>query len=71
VSAPYFLVESSSTSRSAAITPLLNTTVRMAMRLRAAVSMSIPVMPMAASPMMLTQSLSGAASFAPMVMPSP
>jgi hypothetical protein len=43
----------------------------MAMRLRAAVSMSMPVMPMAASPMTLTQSLSGAASLAPMMMPSP
>src|SRR5262249_44042943 len=60
VSAPYFFVDSSSTSRSAAITPLLNTMVRMAMRLRAAVSMSMPVMPIDASPMMLTQSFSGA-----------
>ena len=41
------------------------------MRLRAAVSMSMPVMPKAASPMKLTQSLSGAASLAPMMMPSP
>ena len=53
------------------MTPLLNTMVRMAILLRAAVSMSMPVMPMAASPMTLMQSLPGAASLAPMVMPSP
>ena len=41
------------------------------MRLRAAVSMSMPVMPIAASPITLTQSFSGAASLAPMVMPRP
>ena len=48
-----------STSRSAPITPLLNTTVRIAILLRAAVSISMPVMPMAASPITLTQSFFG------------
>ncbi len=41
------------------------------MPLRDAVSRSMPVMPMAASPMTLMHSLSGAASLAPMVMPRP
>ena len=53
------------------MTPLLNTTVRMAMRLRAAVSMSMPVMPNEVSPITLMQSFFGAASLAPMMMPSP
>ena len=41
------------------------------MRFRAAVSMSMPVMPMAASPITLMQSFFGSASLAPMVMPRP
>ena len=38
---------------------------------RTAVSKSSPVMPNAASPMKLTQNLSGAATFAPIVKPEP
>src|ERR1700722_20828924 len=41
------------------------------MRSRTAVSKSIPVKPIAASPQTLMQSLSGAASFAPIASPSP
>ena len=43
----------------------------MGMRSRTAVSKSMPVNPMAASPHTLMQSLSGCASFAPMASPSP
>ena len=38
---------------------------------RTQVSKSMPVMPIAASPHMLMQSLSGCASFAPIASPSP
>ncbi len=41
------------------------------MRSRAAVSKSMPVMPMAASPQMFMQSLSGWASLAPIARPRP
>ena len=54
-----------------AMAELLSTTVRMGMPQRTAVSKSSPVMPKAASPMKLTQNLSGAASLAPMIRPSP
>ena len=54
-----------------AMLELLSTTVRMGTPQRTAVSKSRPVMPKAASPMKLTQSLSGAASLAPMTRPRP
>ena len=41
------------------------------MRSRTAVSKSMPVKPIAASPQKLMQSLSGFASFAPIASPSP
>ena len=56
---------------SIAMLELLNTMVRIGTPQRTAVSKSSPVMPNAASPMMLTQNLSGAAIFAPMFSPSP
>ena len=56
---------------SIAIVELLRTTVQMGVPERTAVSKSSPVMPKAASPMKLTQNLSGAATLAPMVRPSP
>ena len=54
-----------------AIAELLSTTVVIGMPQRTAVSKSSPVMPKAASPMKLTQNLSGAASLAPMIRPEP
>ena len=50
---------------------IVKTTVMMPMSLRAAVSMSMPLMPNEASPMKLMHSFSGAASFAPMMRPRP
>ena len=54
-----------------AMVELFRTTVRMGMPERTAVSKSRPVIPNAASPMKLTTNLSGAASLAPMLSPSP
>ena len=56
---------------SAAMVELFSTTVMMGMLERTAVSKSSPTMPKAASPMKLTQTLSGWASLAPMTSPSP
>ena len=56
---------------SMAMEKLLNRMDRMGMRSRAAVSKSMPVKPMAASPQTLMQSFSGWASFAPMASPKP
>ena len=58
-------------SVSTAIVWLLNTTVQIGASTRTADSKSRPVMPNAASPMKLTQNLSGAASLAPMMRPRP
>ena len=51
--------------------PLFITIVRMGIGARTAVSKSIPIIPNAASPMMLTASQSGLASAAPRVRPKP
>ena len=59
------------TFSSIAIEKLLSRMERIGMRSRTAVSKSMPVKPMAASPQTLMQSLSGAASFAPIARPSP
>ena len=56
---------------SIAIVELFSTIVQIGMPQRTAVSKSSPVMPNAASPMKLTQNLSGAATFAPIVKPEP
>ena len=56
---------------SIAIVLLFSTIVRIGMPARTAVSKSSPTMPNAASPMKFTQNLSGAATFAPIVSPSP
>ena len=50
---------------------LLSRIDRIGMRSRTAVSKSMPVKPIAASPHTLMQSLSGCASFAPIASPSP
>jgi hypothetical protein len=56
---------------SIAIEKLLSSTDKIGMRSRTAVSKSMPVKPMAASPHTLMHSLSGQASLAPMARPSP
>jgi len=67
----YRSCETTSAWRSIAMAELLRTIVVMGMPQRTAVSKSSPVMPNAASPMKFTQNLSGAASLAPMIRPSP
>ncbi len=59
------------TGNSIAIAKLLNRMERIGMLQRTAVSKSMPVMPIAASPQTLMQSFSGAASFAPIARPRP
>ena len=56
---------------SIAIEKLFSRIERIGIRSRTAVSKSIPVKPIAASPQTLMQSLSGFASFAPIASPSP
>jgi len=56
---------------SIAIEKLLSRIERIGIRSRTAVSKSIPVKPIAASPQTFTQSFSGAASFAPIARPRP
>ena len=67
----YFSVAVFITFSSMAMAEFFNRMERMGIRSRTAVSKSIPVMPMAASPHTLMQSLSGRASLAPMASPSP
>ena len=67
----YFSVATFMTFSSIAIEKLLRSTERIGIRSRTAVSKSMPVKPMAASPQTLTQSLSGAASLAPIASPRP
>ena len=59
------------TGSSIAIEKLLSRIDRIGMRSRTAVSKSMPVKPMAASPQTLMQSLSGRASLAPIARPRP
>ena len=61
----YFSVATFITFSSMAMEKLLRSTERIGMRSRTAVSKSMPVKPIAASPQTLTHSLSGAASLAP------
>ena len=67
----YFSVATCMTGSSMAMEKLFSRTDRMGMRSRTAVSKSMPVNPMAASPQTLTQSFSGATSLAPIISPSP
>ena len=67
----YFSVLIGITLSSIAMEKLLSRMERIGMRSRTAVSKSMPVKPMAASPQTLMQSLSGAASLAPMARPRP
>jgi hypothetical protein len=67
----YFSVLIGITFSSMAMEKLFSRMERIGMRSRTAVSKSMPVKPMAASPHTLMQSFSGAASFAPMARPSP
>src|SRR5215216_6231484 len=67
----YFSVETGITLSSIAIEKLFIRQDMIGMRSRAAVSKSMPVKPIAASPQKLTHSLSGWASFAPIARPSP
>ena len=67
----YFSVETCMIGSSIAIEKLLSRIERIGMRSRTAVSKSMPVKPMAASPQTLMQSLSGCASFAPIARPRP
>ena len=67
----YFSVETGITFSSMAIEKLFSRMDMMGMRSRTAVSKSMPVKPIAASPQTFMQSFSGAASFAPMASPSP
>ena len=66
-----FSVETGMTLSSMAIEKLFSRMERIGMRSRTAVSKSMPVKPMAASPHTLMQSFSGQASLAPMARPSP
>ena len=68
---PYFACETCMIGISMAMEKLLNRIDRIGMRSRAAVSRSMPVKPIAASPQMLMHSLSGWAIFAPIAKPSP
>src|ERR671939_364373 len=65
----YFSVETGITFNSIAIEKLFDRIARIGSRSRTAVSKSMPVKPIAASPQKLMHSLSGAASFAPLAMP--
>jgi len=67
----YFSVATFMILSSIAIEKLLSRTDRIGMRSRTAVSKSIPVKPIAASPQTLMHSLSGAASLAPIASPKP
>ena len=67
----YFSVDTGMTLSSMAMEKLLSRIDRIGMRSRTAVSKSMPVKPIAASPHTLMQSLSGLASLAPMARPSP
>ena len=67
----YFSVLIGITLSSIAMEKLLSRIERIGMRSRTAVSKSMPVKPMAASPQTLMQSFSGAASLAPMARPRP
>ena len=67
----YFSVEIGMTGTSIAIEELLSRIERIGIRSRTAVSKSMPVNPIAASPHTLMQSFSGRASFAPIASPSP
>ena len=68
---PYFSWATCIMGISIAIEKLLRRMDRMGIRSLTAVSKSIPVKPMAASPHTLMQSFSGRASFAPMARPNP
>ena len=68
---PYFSCAAFMTGSSMAIEKLLSRIDRIGMRSRTAVSKSMPVKPMAASPHTFTQVFSGRASLAPMARPSP
>ncbi len=67
----YFSVETGITFSSIAMEKLFSRTDMTGMRSRTAVSKSMPVKPIAASPQTLMHSLSGCASFAPIASPSP
>ena len=67
----YFSVDTGMTGSSIAMEKLLSRIDRIGIRSRTAVSKSMPVKPMAASPQTLMHSLSGAASLAPIASPSP
>ena len=67
----YFSVAAFMILSSIAIEKLLRSTERIGMRSRTAVSKSMPVNPIAASPQTLTHSRSGCASFAPIASPRP
>ena len=68
---PYFAWLTGMIGISIAIEKLLNRIERIGMRSRTAVSKSMPVKPIAASPQTLMQRWSGRASLAPMARPSP
>ena len=68
---PYFACETGMIGISMAMEKLLNRIDRIGIRSRAAVSRSIPVKPMAASPQTLMHRWSGRASLAPMAKPRP
>jgi hypothetical protein len=67
----YFSVATGITFNSIAIEKLFIRIDRIGVRSRTAVSKSMPVKPIAASPQTLMQSFSGFASFAPIASPSP
>ncbi len=67
----YFSVEIGITFSSIAIEKLFSRIDMIGMRSRTAVSKSMPVKPIAASPQTLMQSLSGLASLAPIARPRP
>ena len=67
----YFSVDTGITFSSIAMEKLFIRQDRMGMRSRAAVSKSMPVNPIAASPQKLMQVLFGCTSFAPIASPSP
>ena len=68
---PYFAWLIGMIGISIAIEKLLNRIERIGIRSRAAVSKSMPVKPIAASPQTLIESQSGRASLAPIARPSP
>ena len=67
----YFSVEIGITFNSIAMLKLFSRIDMIGIRSRTAVSKSMPVKPIAASPQTLMQSLSGLASLAPIASPSP